>query len=288
MINHYVLAHKEDANLKKCVNSILHSTNIAQQIIIVYNGRKTNATELFFSDLLSIENINIFYVGFNGFTFGVNLAMRRFQSSSDPYFIVSDGDFIFPESKDDDWLGYFIEFMESYPMVGRVGLGIMLDNLLGKKHLRKILATEKNYLNGFKIGSFYHAPIDTTPALYRKNVFYWGSYMSPGHMTGMKPCFITMRSSKFLGYHLGWDSDKYSVKSPEVCYSNLISFGLFNGAFAHETLNQQNMLKKMTYLGVSVIGRTYWRFFKIFYIIKYVLVNKFVFLNELEKRFDDL
>lgn len=288
MINHYVLAHKEDVNLKNCISSLLKSTHVQQRIIVVYNGKKTLSTDVFFSDLLSNSNIEVFYVGFNAFTYGVSLAMRKFQSITDQYYIVSDGDFIFPNISKGDWLEHFLYFLDTYPMVGRAGLGIMLDNLIGKTHLENILEAEKRYLNGFTIENFYHAPIDTTPAVYRKNIFYWGNVIFPGHMTGMKPCFITMRCSRFLGYHLGWDTAKYREERPIISYSSLISFGLFNGAFPREVLSRQDVLKKITYSCASLVGRTYWRARKLAYILKYIIANKFVFLNELEKNFDEL
>ena len=287
MINHYIMAHSQDPMLKDCVSSVLKSTKIPQRIIVVYNGKESVETTEFFKEFSEIDEVEVFYVGFNGFTHGLSIAIRKFQDASNNYYAVSDGDFIFPSLKYGDWLQDFITFLDDYPMVGRVGLGICLENLRSKAHLEPILEKEKKYLRGFILDEFYHAPIDTTPAVYRRDIFYWGDFIRPGHMTGMKPQYLSMRSKHHLGYHLGWDTLKYEERKPVISYSTLVSFGLFNGAFSSNILQKQSFLKQFAYTVISSIGRTYWRSRKLVSILLFLVRNRFVFLNELEKRFDD-
>ena len=287
MIKHYIITHENEQRLSENVNSLLNSTLVAQDIIIVWNGKKSVKSLSLERELADFDYVNFFYVGYNAFIFGVTLAMKVYQNVEDPYFLVSDGDFLYPPLATGDWLQEFIFFMDKFPMIGRTGLSIDLINIKSKPELISILQQEEKYLSGFCIDEFYHAPIDTTPAIYRKNIFYWGNNVMPGHMTGMKPYFLSMRSKNFFGYHLGWDEKKYQSGHYLLSWSNLTSFGMFNGVISNTVLSQQPLIKKFVYKLISAVARTYWRSFKFFYILKYLLKKKFVFTNELAESFND-
>jgi hypothetical protein len=283
LINHYVLTHNIEYNLKLCLDSISQSTQVEQRIIVVYNGKCDCQTKSFFKEFPSID---VYYVGFNAFTFGVYLAMNKYQNIDDEYFALSDGDFIFPDEPNGDWLEDFIAFMDENPFVGRTGLGIDLKNIENNYDFREIFSHEISYKTGFVISKYYNAPIDTTPALYRRNIFYWGNKILPGHMTGMKPHLYSMRSRDHEGYHLGWDTNKYQVSNFQIPLSNLISFALFNGSLPKSSLSRQPIISRILFLFLRFFFRLFWRSFKLSALVLYMLRRKLFLLNEIENRFD--
>ena len=176
--------------------------------------------------------------------------------------------------------------MDENPFVGRTGLGSDLKNIENNNSFREIFLKETSYKAGFVVSKFYNAPIDTTPALYRRNGFYWGNRILPGHMTGMKPHLYSMRSRDHEGYHLGWDTNKYQIPNNQVPLGTLISFALFNGSLPKSTLSRQSIISRILFQFLRFFFRLFWRSFKLLSLIIYILRRKLFLLNEIENQFD--
>ena len=91
-------------------------------------------------------------------------------------FIVTDPDIEPMESCPDDWLEHFLEALDRYPDIAKVGFGLHLDDLPAKYQFRaEVLQRSRQFEDPKHLtpcGEFYRIPLDTTLAVYRAGTPY--------------------------------------------------------------------------------------------------------------------
>lgn len=118
---------------KKCVASILETTNdVAREIIIWDNGSDDGTKE--FIERLSEKN-NFIIPVFSDRNIGVNAKSRSFEMAKGDYIVGVDDDVLsFPEK----WVGKMIEAFEKSPDLGYLALDVVQnEHTLGAKYPEK-------------------------------------------------------------------------------------------------------------------------------------------------------
>jgi hypothetical protein len=172
--------------------------------------------------------------------------------------------------------------MEQFPVIGKLGLSLSLKNL-NKSLFTDLYSREKSYKSGLKIGTNIISPVDTTAAIYRKNLFISGFKMRIGHMSLIKPYFYCCRSSnEFECDHLGWS--KYENLTSSNIISKLSFFGRHGIIIDKVLLNKVNFIYKYKYYFSLYMIRCFHSIKIIIFWLIYILIKKFRGQNEIQEQ----
>lgn len=143
-----------------------------------------------------------------------------YDSISTPYYVYTDPDIVPEVSCPHDVVEVFIQALEKYKNIEKIGFGLKIDDLpiLSPKS-RKIIKWEKKFWVKEKSDLFYEAIVDTTFAVYRSNVK-GGTFRYPNIKSGTELQSLRSRSP-YLARHMPWyrtvdeftEEDHYYVKN---------------------------------------------------------------------------
>jgi glycosyltransferase involved in cell wall biosynthesis len=194
--------------LRLTISSILRRTRYAFHIFIVDNKSKNLQQHELLEALDKHEKVTVIYNDKNQWILGFNKAFAYYENHEEfnqKYAVLSDDDIIVPPYKSKKcWLTYLVDKMDENIFLGKIGL--CLDTSYIKLKLPEIYKIEKKYMQGPFIGDLIIAPVDTTMAIYRKDIFLTNSFkMVPGHASIIKPYYYICRTDKkFSAIHTGW------------------------------------------------------------------------------------
>lgn len=219
--------------------------------VVDNNSPKTTELENVMRIIEDQYKANVIFNPKNNWIYGFNLALLDFSWPKSNFYAFSDADIYVPLPVNGIcWLGHLVEQLNQNCSIGKLGLSLDLSNLVNNPALKKSLEIESRYLSGPKIGENVVALVDTTMALYRKDLFVTDQFMFQiGHASLVKPQYYTCRASqKYLAYHVGWD---YYPQATSLAYSDEKQWGkaltMYRvGAFvAPELLGQFSMVKRI-------------------------------------------
>jgi len=144
----------------------------------------------------------------NNWVYGFNLALQHKLWPDSGLYVFSDADIIVPKCKNGTtcWLTYLVEQMEQHRCIGKFGLSLDLSNIEQKPGLKATYVREQLYMRGKRIGTNIIAPVDTTLAIYRRDLFITRFQFTIGHQALIKSQYYICRtSSEWRSVHLGWD-----------------------------------------------------------------------------------
>ena len=200
-----LLHHNEVDYLIKCINSIYDNTLHPFKLYIVDNNSIKNKK---FDKLLKIiknKKIDLFINKKDNWLYGFNIAIKKINYSWDKI-VLSDADILFPKKKGNIcWLTHLSRQLDKNCSIGKLGLALDIKYLKNKKWFKPLLKRELMYIKGENIGENIVAPVDTTAAIYRKDLFIHKFYMRVGHVSLIRPNYYCCRTnSKWSCKHLGW------------------------------------------------------------------------------------
>lgn len=77
-------------------------------------------------------------------------------------------------------------------------------------------------MRGPKVDELIMAPVDTTLAIYRKDLFVMNKFI-PGHATLVKPYYYVFRTPKvYQAKHLGWRKYQKQLEEKIICFTKYI------------------------------------------------------------------
>lgn len=134
--------------------------------------------------------------------------IKRFRKQ---YFVYTDPDIVPIEECPADFMVKFLDIMEQYPLLEKVGFALEIDNLpnsFNKKN--QVVNWEKqfweNKIEGIPI--LYKAAIDTTFALYKPYYFLGGNLSSPHIRVGFP----------YMARHMPWYADSLHLMEEDIYY----------------------------------------------------------------------
>lgn len=158
-------------------------------------------------------DINVIHLGKNwGFrAIWESGVVKRFWDS---YYVYTDSDLEIPQNCPDDFMEFFLKTLNKYPKCFKVGFGLKIDDLPEcYNNKEQVITHERKFWSNEIEEGLYHAPIDTTFALYRP----FTGTSTNSHKMNIRTGF------PYVIRHLPWyiDSDNLSVE--ELYYVNSIS-----------------------------------------------------------------
>lgn len=134
-----------------------------------------------------------------------------------PYYVYTDPDIVPVESCPHDAIEVFINALEQFPEIKKVGFGLKIDDLPEPSAKSKKIIKWENSFWEKKCGDlFYEATIDTTFAVYRRAVK-GGTFIYPAIKSGIK--LGALRSgTPYLARHMPWYRGKDELTEEDYYY----------------------------------------------------------------------
>ena len=280
-----ILTKDEPKFLKATVQSILERTHYPYQLFISDNNSQSAEQKYLLQQYDQDPNIRVICNTNNRWVLGFNNAIeiaQRQKNLSRDYMVLTDGDIMVPESTDElCWLEYLKQQMDQHTCIGKLGLSLNLDSIKDNSLFQKTYQRELTYKTGPNIGESIIAPVDTTLAIYRQDIFISGAFrLLPGHASLIKPYFFTCRTLHYQAEHLGWKN--YIEPTQEQLKEKIKCFTKYAGYIDSIVLNKTDIKTKNFYRFFRYWFKAYWSIKVIFYWILYVFTRFPRKLNELQ------
>jgi len=224
-----VLTKDEPDFLDKTIRSIIGRTNYPYELFIVDNDSSLDKQKTL---LKSYEQDGLAHVIFNnknqwilGFNKAIDIVNTRTDLSSE-YVVLTDGDIVVPEPIGQVcWLEYFMQKMDGNITIGKLGFALDTQFIKDNKQFCNTYAKELRYMQGPIVDDMVIAPVDTTLAIYRRDLFVTNTFkMLPGHASLIRPYYYVCRTNgTYLAQHLGWhnymEPDINQLQSKVICFA---------------------------------------------------------------------
>lgn len=192
--------------LVMCVEAIQSRTKWPYQLYVVDNASTHTGTDAALEVVEKTHHAVVIRNKRNNWIKGFNLALREATWPMSKYYVFSDADIIVPDMGPTCWLSYLVGEMESHCCIGKLGLALNHANLENNPALGKTLEIERRWRHGPHIGSNIVAPVDTTLAIYRPDLFVTEFCFRIGHASLIRPYYYTCRTGAGVeAVHLGWN-----------------------------------------------------------------------------------
>lgn len=278
------ISYNNNDIFKKSFKSFIENTTKIYDLHIVDNASTDLEHINYLKHLNEKSNVTVWFNKKNLFLLGLNQCLKTLSEKKFPYYVICDSDFLYPSISDNNecWLSVLLQEMNKSPYIGKLGLSISLDNIKNQDQLKPVYKRELSFKKGMINENVWNAAVDTTPAIYRCNLFIWEDFLFyPGHMTALKPHLYTGRYKNLEGYHLGWDKDEYVNSSATISKDKVISFAKYGGAIDSIILKKISFSLRIKYKILKSYSSIYWRSVKFYFFIKYVLKRKVFLMNEI-------
>jgi len=283
-----VLTRDEPVFLEKTVDAILSRTLYPFELFIVDNYSNSDMQKSVLTRYKE-SNINVIFNNKNEWLLGFNKAIDIIYSRDDlssEYMVLTDGDIVVPNPIDQIcWLEYLKKKMDSNLVIGK--LGIFLDDLeftKNKEEFSEIYKEELSYTKGPMIDDTVVAPVDTTLAIYRTDLFVTGEFiMTPGHSSLVKPYYYVCRTNNsYTAEHLGFKS--YSKPNLRQIKEKVVCFTKYSGFIAPQTLENVDLITKYYHKIFRHLYKLYWAIQVVYYWVRYISKRFPRNLNEIQSK----
>ncbi|MGY3802550.1 glycosyltransferase family 2 protein [Pigmentibacter ruber] len=278
----FILSYENLDFLTKTILSIQKNTLMPYQIIVCDNGSKN--IELINSlDRWEKEGIKIYKNKGNFWILGLNRAIvQELPKFKTEYLVVTDDDIEVPPPKDNVcWLTHLYNLMNDNKFLGKLGLGLSLENIKNDSNLSYIYQREMLYKKNYLAPGIFASHVDTTIAIYRNDLFIYGNMkFYPGHGSYIKPYYHVGRTTDFECIHLGWELYK-NPKELSKTYINkkVLCFTVCAAYLDRKILNSSAWVYFYFYILFGKIFKTIWGFLLIYRWILFILKNKIIRMN---------
>lgn len=285
MIPIIILHRNEFDYLEITINSIIKNTIYPYSIHVVDNN-SDNAELLLNSLLLKYPLINLYKNKNNNWLYGFNMVLDKITSN---YYVLTDADIVVPNPQHGVcWLNHLVNQFDLFPCIGKIGLSLSLENIKDIKALLPLYKREMAFkLGPYKFGTNCVAPIDTTLALYRNDLFITSSFrMRVGHMSLLKPYYYCARASdSYSCYHLGWDKyakyvqDEYDLEEISKKANFFARYGI---SMELSLLQRLNFFEINKYKFFKLTFRIYYSIAVVYFWVVYIVKSKLIYMNVIQ------
>jgi glycosyltransferase involved in cell wall biosynthesis len=278
-----VLHRDEPGFLRETVAAIRQRTSVDYQLFVVDNNSVTAEAHAALEQLAS-DDVVVIRNSHNRWVMGFNsaLAHERFNHNA-AYYVFSDGDIVVPDRDASGacWLSRLIDLMNQTACAGKIGLSLNLVALRERNELAHIYQEEIAYGTGPRIGNLVIAPIDTTLAIYRKDLFVMNGFrFLPGHKSLLRPYYYCLRTPlDFSAIHLGWEG--YG-KRRDYGGEKIRCFARFGGFVDRVTLATGSVADRCYYKCLGPLWRFMWGLVVAYHWFLYIAARFPRGLNELQ------
>ena len=283
-----VLTKDEPEFLKQTACGIADRTNYPYELFIVDNNSSLSEQKKL---LNSYEKDGLAHVIFNnknqwilGFNKAIDVINTRADLSS-KYIVLTDGDIVVPNPVNEVcWLAYLKQKMDGNIAVGKLGLALDTQFIKNNKQFCDTYANELRYMKGPIMDDLVIAPVDTTLAIYRKDLFVMNQFrMLPGHGSLIRPYYYVCRTNgTYLAQHLGWhnyvEPDINQLKEKVFCFAK------YAGYVDPIILDQVSGRVKYFYKIFGRIYKAYWSLGVAWHWVRYIAVRFPRNLNEVQSK----
>jgi glycosyltransferase involved in cell wall biosynthesis len=283
-----VLTKDEPEFLDKTIRSIINRTNYSYELFIVDNNSSLDKQKKL---LKSYEKDGLAHVIFNnknqwvlGFNKAIGIINTRADLSSD-YIVLTDGDIVVPNLVNEVcWLTYLKQKMDGNVTVGKLGLALNTQFIKNNNQFSDAYANELRYMKGPVMDDLVIAPVDTTLAIYRKDLFVMNQFrMLPGHGSLIRPYYYVCRANgMYLAEHLGWHN--YIEPNINQLKEKVLCFAKYAGYVDPIILDQVGSRVKYSYKIFGRIYKAYWSLRVVWYWVRYIVVRFPRNLNEIQSK----
>lgn len=281
-----ILTKDENRYLKLSVRSILNRTKANYHIFIVDNNSKSSDQKKALEELARKENITVLYNSRNEWILGFNLAIDCIQKDEQydqDFYVLSDGDITVPLPKNNRcWLEYLLSKMKKNAHFGKIGLALDLGYIKERAEFEDTFKRESRYLCGPCSSGLIIAPVDTTLAIYRKDLFILPAFkMLPGHASLVKPYYYVARTTgHWQARHLGWRN--YSTQDGSQLEDKIKCFTRYAAYIDPIVLNRLPKSIRLYFIIFKPIFKIKWAVIVLYFWIKYILEHFPRNFNELQ------
>lgn len=268
-----VLTKDEPEFLDETVCGIVDRTNYPYELFIVDNHSTSSKQRALLNEYKEQGLAQVIFNNKNQWVLGFNKAIEVINTREDlskEYIVLSDGDIVVPNAVAGVcWLSYLKQKMDDNVMVGKLGLALDIEFIQDNKRFSKTCVEELKYMSGPVVHDLVIAPVDTTLAIYRKDLFVMNQFrMLPGHGSLIKPHYYVCRTQTYVAEHLGWgnyeEPNEVQIKEKIVCFTK------YAGYVDPIILRKTNTSTKYFYKIFRHVFRAYWFFKVILYWILYL------------------
>ncbi len=283
-----ILTKDEPEFLDETILSIIDRTNHPYELFIVDNDSSLDKQKILLSSYNNDGIANVIFNDKNQWVLGFNKAIDVINARADlslEYMVLTDGDIVVPEPIGQVcWLEYLKQKMDGNITVGKLGLALDTQFIKDNKQFGNAYANELRYMQGPIVDGLVIAPVDTTLAIYRKDLFVMNRFrMLPGHGSLIRPYYYVCRTNGvYLAEHLGW----YSYVKPNInqLKEKVLCFAKYAGYIDPIILDQVGSGVKYFYKIFGRIYKAYWSFGVVWHWIRYTLARFPRNLNEIQSK----
>jgi len=285
-----ILTKDEPRFLELMIKSIINRTKYPYRIFIVDNGSKCMEQKKLLKNLQAkYEHIKVILNNKNEWVLGFNKAIsivNRIEDIDSRYIVLSDGDIVVPLAKDNIcWLEYLKNKMDDNITIGKIGLSLDIGFIKNKEKFKKTYNIEKNYMKAPHVNDLIIAPVDTTLAIYRKDLYINNKFeIIPGHASLVKPYYYIFRTNKpYQAKHLGWKN--YTQPNKEQLEDKIICFTKYAAYIDPFVLEKVDKKIKYFYKFGRYFYKVYWALNVVFLWIKYIIKNFPRNMNQIQAKY---
>jgi glycosyltransferase involved in cell wall biosynthesis len=284
-----VLTKDEPDFLDKTIRSIVGRTNYPYELFIVDNDSCLDKQKTLLNSYKKDGTAHVIFNKKNQWVLGFNKAIEVVNSRADlssEYMVLADGDIVVPEPIDQVcWLEYLKQKMDGNITVGKLGLALDIGLIESSDKFQKTYQIEKRFMSGPVIDGLIIAPVDTTLAIYRTDLFITNKFkMLPGHASLIKPYYYVCRTKNiYLAQHLGWKNYDNPVK--EQLRDKIICFTKYAGYIDSNILKETDIRTRAFHKFFKYFYKSFWAMLVLFYWAKYIASRFPRKWNEIQSRY---
>lgn len=284
-----ILTKDEPKFLELMIKSIINRTKYPYRVFIVDNNSQDINQNFLLERLKQEYKLEVIYNDKNEWVLGFNNAIKIINDEVDlnhEYIVLSDGDIIMPLPNNGIcWLEYLVKKMKSNVTIGKIGLSLDTSLIATKKEFTKTYNIEKKYMKGPTVDELIIAPVDTTLAIYRKDLFVMNRFMIiPGHASLVKPYYYIFRTPKvYQAKHLGWR--KYQKPDIKQLEEKIICFTKYAAYIDPIVLEKVDLKIKYFHKIGKYFFKSYWAFKVVYYWFTYIIKHFPRDLNEIQSKY---
>ncbi len=248
---------------EKSLISLLESTNLKLRIYIVNNRSHDNNSNKELKNLSEKYGFDIINCS-NRWVLSMNNKIIQQIINKNELFLLSDDDIIYPIRRSKEcWIKELFLLMEKYKFIGKLGIDcIDSDNTHQKETCHEVLPEI------IPIG------VDTTPAIYRKNLFIPNNTIfNPRHMSMIKPELLNCQIKSYQCRSLS--NKNIELRTKDYMSRKAFCFTICSAWLSKDNLLATPFIPKIFYLLFRRFFYLFWAFDSIiryqFYILRRIL-----------------
>jgi hypothetical protein len=256
-----ILSYNDLPSLRLCLRAIVNRTRRPYELIVVDNASSEPRLKRYLRWLARLTRVRVHVNRHNLWVLGLNAPLREALAtrSDDAVFAVSDCDIIVPPVRDGAcWLERMERRLASHACIGKLGLALDTGYIATRPAFSEILRVERFFMSGPRIGDNVVAGVDTTMALYRRDLFVTGEpRFLPGHQSLHRPHYYCCRTGEDLrAKHLSWRG--YAERALSDVEAKMVCMALLGAEVSTAQRGIAPLRGRLFYALLRPLARVFW------------------------------